>query len=431
MAAALRPLTTVEKQFLSQANCLIVDGSSSTRTVVKKMLATLGANPRKTNAVDSLAKALEALVPSQLPDILIVDHTLGTGSGLDVVRKYREYQPSLAAGLVAMFTGNSSFSSAATAAEEGVDCVVLKPFTLNMLLEAFLGAVGQKASPSPYLVAADHLRQLLKDGRPDEVVARAPGIVSLDPKPGLAYLYLGQAHEKLGKSADAAEAYGTGLRVHPNHSGCQVALMDLFLRERKFGDAYRICQEFRSVHPITLSMIPKFIHLAVSCGKYQDVVDFFNHVREADGASEEVWRFLAAGLITAGKSAIKAGNGKQATELFQKAERAVERQPRLARELVRAYFQSGMVDAAMALMNRLGPDVLNDPELQVASLVALDVSGNVTAAVEQALALLKAGNQAPEVFEVAIRRSRDMGRPESSVQALIARARVAHPNHGF
>ncbi|WP_417482798.1 response regulator [Maricaulis sp.] len=110
---------------LSCLNILLLDDSRSIRVVLKTLLRGLGVS-RIYESRDSE----EALVTARLsrPDLVLVDHDLGSASGLDAVRRFRDPAHSPDTGLPIIFLAPPSLPYLGRAAESaGADAVLPKP----------------------------------------------------------------------------------------------------------------------------------------------------------------------------------------------------------------------------------------------------------------------------------------------------------------
>ena len=110
---------------------LVVDDSKAMRTILKRILESVGANVEEaTNGHEGLDK----LQPGTQPDILLVDWNMPGMSGLEFVRAVRAHAHFQALPLM-MVTAETEKSHMGKALAEGANEYVMKPFTKEVIQE--------------------------------------------------------------------------------------------------------------------------------------------------------------------------------------------------------------------------------------------------------------------------------------------------------
>jgi len=116
---------------------LIIDDSSTVRSIIAKMLTSWGiANVQAENG----AEALEKLESNPGIDLAFVDWNMPLMNGIQFVRSVRSQDKYKALKLV-MVTTETEMPQVATALEAGIDEYIMKPFTKEIFQEklALLG----------------------------------------------------------------------------------------------------------------------------------------------------------------------------------------------------------------------------------------------------------------------------------------------------
>lgn len=91
-------------------------------------------------------------------------------------------------------------------------------------------ARGQDGALLRYSLGAEYLKQAM----PEQAVEHLRRALALDPNYSAAYKLLGQALSGLGKNAEAAQVYETGIRVAAAKGDIQAAKeMTVFLKRLK------------------------------------------------------------------------------------------------------------------------------------------------------------------------------------------------------
>lgn len=108
---------------------LVVDDSSTIRTIVKKILAQLG-HQDVAEAADGV-QALAAYNQSR-PDLMLIDWNMPNMDGLTLVKKVREVDKAVR---MIMVTTEAEKNRVVVAIQAGVNNYVIKPFTPDTLKE--------------------------------------------------------------------------------------------------------------------------------------------------------------------------------------------------------------------------------------------------------------------------------------------------------
>jgi DNA-binding NtrC family response regulator len=121
-------MMTAPQAVQQNRRALVVDDSPQMLDVLCEMIADEGYEITRT--VDG-ATALEVLSSGHF-DLVITDLHMGQVSGVDILSRAKEWCP---ASVVIIVTGSSSITPAIEAVRYGVDGYLLKPFTMDDLLE--------------------------------------------------------------------------------------------------------------------------------------------------------------------------------------------------------------------------------------------------------------------------------------------------------
>jgi DNA-binding NtrC family response regulator len=102
----------------------------------------------KGHTVTGFTQASEALahLNASATDLLVVDYKMPELTGLEFIKKAWQLRPGMR---VVMITAHGTREGMAKAAENGVQTIVLKPFTPGELAEGVAKAVGQLGGQAP------------------------------------------------------------------------------------------------------------------------------------------------------------------------------------------------------------------------------------------------------------------------------------------
>ena len=120
----------------TQGSVLVVDDDSAIRTVVAQALRREG---HRVTTAATLAE-LDVQLAASMPDVLITDVVLPDGNGLDRVERIVRDYPRLP---VIVFSARNTLTTAVRATEVGAYDYLPKPFDLDVLTRAVLGALAR------------------------------------------------------------------------------------------------------------------------------------------------------------------------------------------------------------------------------------------------------------------------------------------------
>jgi two-component system chemotaxis response regulator CheY len=111
---------------------MVVDDSKAMRTVLTRMLRSCGYDEviEATNGVD----AFRAIRDNGSPDVVLVDWNMPQMTGIEFIRRVRN-SGMLDEASVVMVTSETAIEKIAEALESGADEYLMKPFTMDALLE--------------------------------------------------------------------------------------------------------------------------------------------------------------------------------------------------------------------------------------------------------------------------------------------------------
>lgn len=119
------------------AKALVIDDSSATRMILRKMLSEIGF---EVEAAEDGSDALQKLEDGFTPDIMLVDWNMPVMNGYEFVKAVRAHERFDDIPLM-MVTTETEMDRVLAALEAGANEYVMKPFTKEMILDklAILG----------------------------------------------------------------------------------------------------------------------------------------------------------------------------------------------------------------------------------------------------------------------------------------------------
>jgi len=129
----------------SNMQILLADSNHGTRQVVKKMLSDIGfKNISEAADINKAWEKVTAYNEEGTPfQLIIADWDLPTDGGLELLKKVRAEEATKKSKFL-MITGEAAQQNVVIAVKSGVNNVVVRPFSANILMEKIGAIFGQK-----------------------------------------------------------------------------------------------------------------------------------------------------------------------------------------------------------------------------------------------------------------------------------------------
>ena len=390
------------KEFLSSGNILIVDKSSASRRRLTKTLVDLGANR---NQVDSIAHFSEAIdvIKTKKPKLVLSDFELNGGSGFDLFKQYREEYPDEKKSVLILVTSNISQSAVAKAAEEDVDSFIIKPYTVQSLEKSLTNTVISKLYPSEYVQTIEKGKEALFASNYEEALELFEQAKSLSKKPSLAMFYHGQTKYMMEQVEEAEGDYKRGLEINSIHFKCQVGLYELFMKDKKFHEAYSVVKNIAKYFPANPERLKEVVRLAVVTENYTDMDMYYEIFTQLDERTEDVINYICAGLYVLGKHYFLEEKQSEAVEAFEKVGVSCSGIPKFLTAMIKTLADQKLYNDAQKLVSRYssGPD--SQEAYSIGNYIAYSDSENFTEMISKGLELWNQGYKDPDAVRILIR----------------------------
>jgi CheY-like chemotaxis protein len=302
----------VFKKFISENEILVVDKNPGSRNRLLKIVCDMGAKRHLVHTASGLVEATNVLNEKKIT-LVLSDYMVAGGSGFDLFKMLREQQPTNKDLCLVLVTSNISQTAVAKAAEEDVDSFIIKPYTLQSIQENLISTIVAKVSPSVYMLKIDEAKKYIQTGDLDKATEILNEAMKLHPKPALALFYMGQVEYMRTYVDEAQGSYQEGLSFNTIHYKCLVGLYELFLREKKFTEAYGIVKKISKYFPANPDRLSQIVRLAVRTENFKDMQFYYDIFITLEERSSVLTNYMGAGLYVAGKYLIS--NNELATGL--------------------------------------------------------------------------------------------------------------------
>ncbi len=352
------------RDFVKDVPILIVDKSSASRKRLAKTLVDLGAKMSLIQMCSSFHQG-EEIIEQKGPRLILSDYFLRGGSGFDLFRSYRADKESKnllnqdneeQKDVLVLITANLSQAAVARAAEEDVDAFILKPYTLQSLEENLINATILKLHPSKYTQTIEEGKKALFAGDADKADRIFDQALELEARPSLAYYYKGQVEHFRDKKTKAMECFKDGLSFNHIHYKCQVGLFDLLMKDERYEDAYAIVKNLARYFPANPERLASVIRLAVITKSYEEISEYYEIFTDSEERTEELTRYIAAGLFVCGKHYLIEEKSADAINAFRKIVVSCPGEVGFILPIIETLYQYQMESEIGFFLSRYSPD---------------------------------------------------------------------------
>ncbi|MBL7663872.1 MAG: response regulator [Bacteriovoracaceae bacterium] len=304
------------KSFLNENVIIIVDKGHASKSRLSKTLVEFGARQENVKLFSDFEPALQAY-NDYSARLILCDYFIVGGSGFDLFREIRKSENGREA-INILITSNLSQAAVARAAEEDVDSFILKPYTVNILLENLAQTVAEKLIPSDYLQKINEGRKFLESGNVEQAEAIFSEAKKLNEKPALAHYYNGFS-QYIGKHLnEARDEYNEGLTHNQIHFKCLKGLFDVHMGQGEIERAYMVAKNLVKYFPLNQERLMISIRLAIQTKSYDDLSGFYDVFLANEEKSDKVINHICAGMYVVGKYFLKNNQKEKAMDLFKK-----------------------------------------------------------------------------------------------------------------
>lgn len=341
-------------------------------------------------------------VKQRKPEIIISEYAVEAKFSLDLQREQRKYLPKTNDRFFMLITGNSSESVVAEAAEEDVDCFLLKPFTNNQLIKYLINGFLNKMSPSEYQVLIEKGKEHLKKGRLEEAAESFISALKKTAKPCLAHYYLAKVVELKKDYKQAVKEYDSGLDLNSMHYKCLVGKYEALDTLKDIHQAYEIIQRVVSHFPISPQRLAKIFKLAVYTKNFQDIHEYYEIYKTLDRRSEELSKVVPAGLFVYSKFLLKKGDFDQAADALQKTALAAQLESTYMEKIIETLIAYKRYNDAEKMLKQFPQHQRESEIFKYLDFKVSVFSTNDNSVINYGRKLIKDGIKYPFVYEATI-----------------------------
>lgn len=322
---------------ISNTVVLIVDNSLATIDSMTGALIKVGFAKDKIYSTKSYKDALEK-IKNLKPGFLITDYLVDGKPGLELISCVTEQGANK---ITMIITHNNTSSAIAEAAEELVDDYVIKPFQASSLVERIQVLIQRKMFPPRYIEEIRIGKQLLLENDFHGANIQFQNASFLDPKPTLAYYYLGHSNYLQKQFEEAISGYKRGLEYKPLHFKCLTGQFDTFFEQKRFHEAYEMVPDLVQNYPIGPKRLGNLFVAAVYAGRLDEVPHYYDLFLKLDHVTQELRRVFSAALFVAGRFHLNRHEAQKAISSFDCGLQVIGADALYIEKVIRALIQAG------------------------------------------------------------------------------------------
>ncbi len=415
--------------FLANQKVLIVDAFSASRNTLRKIMTELGVKSANLEITDSFGDAEPKLLGIQ-PTFVMADYVFNKKSAFELFEITKSQFPNRLDTIFIVTADAETPLLLNRIEDEEIDGLFARPFTYASLQRRVIEIIRSKLTPSPYYRTLCDGRARMTLGKIEEAMLEFVKARNLDPNPVLAWCHEGYARLKL-KHIEAAElCFKESLKLEPKNYKGLAGLLECYLVRQKFEDAYNVSRCIVAEHAVRPRRLPGLIRAAVMCGRFDDVLQFYDFYMKLDEVDDTLINSISAGLLVCSKYQMKRGDQAAAAITLRKAMIACKGKAIYLKEILASMILNGMSDEIVSVLASAPNEVKNSEEIRMAELnYQIQAGTSPGRLVEMAMDIIKSGIRNTKLYEVIISGSIKMKRRPQIIEEIVNEACKAFPEH--
>ncbi len=252
---------------------LVVDDQQDLRLIIAHHLQKLGFK-----TVIQAGNGLEALEKFEEHgefSIIVSDIDMPHLGGFDFLKELKE-NPDLPRGPFCIAMDTPSKEKIMLSVENGVDEILVKPFTLNDIVPKVRNAFKVFHNPKNPEKVYEFAKSFIKSSEPDKAIAIYNDLHLANKKAARPLVGIARCHLLKNDTAKALESLQSAEEANPNYVHLYVVKGNIYADQKKFAEAsaaYRKAIELSPLNPIRYQ---KAAEVMFSENKYQEAIELLN-----------------------------------------------------------------------------------------------------------------------------------------------------------
>lgn len=338
------------KKFLMSKQSLIVDKSSTIRSLINQVLISLGQPKNQIIEASKYSDAIQ-IIDKQLPLIIFTEYFVDQNLGFDLFQRVTLSGVSEKERFFCMITANSDDYAIAKAAEEEIDAYIIKPFSKDDVTHYFQKCIKEKLILTPFQASLEKIKFDIMKQNYTEAITDLNKLIQTSKKSALCYYYSGYCKQKLEQFQESLEDFNQGLKIHPGHYKCLVGKFDSLEKLQRQAEAYEVIKYLNSKYPVNPSRLGVITMLAVYTKNLSDIIKYYTIYSSLEKKDEKLSRIMSAATFAYGKYLINLKNLIEGINTLRKCVNASNRSPEYLKKIVDLLTINNEPKAAVEFLN--------------------------------------------------------------------------------
>lgn len=297
---------------------LIIDGSSSTRTSIKKSIMQLGVRNSSFIDSDNFLDAQNTILTKR-PHYVIGNNIINGGSTVSLFKDHMKAVPNrLGAGFF-IVVASDLVDEVAMELDYDMDGLIALPFTGAAIIESVLKSVKHKITPSNYISKIEEGRANLMDGNLERAMESFQTAIKLTAHPYEGHFYLGEVYSGYELKEKALSSYEDSIIHNSDYFKSLNKLRTIYYHDSNYKMAYDINLIMAQKFPTPAGKIPELIRLSIINKKYNDISNYLKVFMTIKTPEVRTQTYLSAGLAILGKYFINQNDTEKGVDALKGA----------------------------------------------------------------------------------------------------------------
>lgn len=407
---------------------LIIDGSASTRTSLKKSISQLGAKMSNMIDTDNFQDA-QVIIQEKRPHYIIGNNIINGGSTAMLFQEHLRAVPNrLGAGFFIVVTSDC-VDEVAMELDYDMDGIVALPFTGAAIIDSVLKSVKHKISPTNYVSKIEEGRASLISGNLERAMESFQTAIKLSPHPYEGHYYLGEVYSGYELKEKALSSYEDAVIHNSDYFKSLNKLRTIYYNESNYKMAYDINLIMAQKFPIPHGKIPELIRLSIINKQYNDITNYMKVFMTLKSPEVRTQTYLSAGLAILGKYFINQNDTEKGVDALKGAFKFSNGKYEILRNITQSFEECHQLKVLVEMFDETDmdqwPDNAQGVYFHVINLTSND-DQRVIAAGEK---LLNKKIKDVLIYKGLIERSIKMKRKAGVLEVLMLEATKDFPEH--
>jgi tetratricopeptide (TPR) repeat protein len=410
-------------KYLSDKSCLIVDSNAVSRQSILKFMVTSGVNKDKISTVDNFKEAEDAIKKNR-PNIVFCEFKITKHLATELLPTHLEMNPNRLDASFFVIADSNSMAIAAEVAENDVEGLIVKPFTMNSLKSSLLNGIKEKINPTPYVQNLEKAKTVYRSKNFEEALAMLEQCKTMSKDPSNACYYEGNVHGEMTNLKMAKDSYYEGLSANPDHFRCLNELFKLSLNEKNYMEAFDHGTKIFKKYPVSPSRIPDLTRIIIASNQFEEIFELAQIFAKEENLDPHMVAYIAAGLAVTAKHYAKVGDEANTAKAVQKGISLSQGSVKILRNMAQSYLLINKPQEAEKLLKQVNEQEQStehylgmDFEISAATLPAGEI-------IKRGYELVKKGIKDQIIYEILIQKMKEgAAKPEmiEEIQSLAVR----------